>query len=186
MTVLATRIRGSIKALLDGTTGSVRTVATTVFGYGTFEGQPIAAQQSRAIQQVTKAHRFDIKLGAIVPHASTPMSIKSSYRIARVPITIDILTTLKSTGQENERDTQRDAIADAADTAIQALSYPGNLLTAPATPTALATGIVSGLLLGPDGKGPPQWRVISEDWKAHLLRSAITASAIVVIDQATA
>ncbi len=182
MSIAAAAIRQSIKEVMQGQAGEVRTVDSSKFGYGVFDGQPTAAQQARAIQDADKTHRFDIKLGSYELQAASPLSSNAPTRNIRVPITIGVWTTLRSTAQEAERDEQRDAITADADEAIQALSYRGNLTQDSAL---RQTNIVSGLLQGPDGKGPPRWRLVSEDWKAHLLRSEITASAIVVVTQPT-
>lgn len=182
MTIYADRIASAVEDLLEGTLGTTRTVGTTVFGFGTFEGLAMSAQQARTIQTATRRHRFDVRVLDIVPHKSTPISIKSSHRNVRVSIWIDIATTLKSVAQESDRKSQRAAIANDADTALQALTYPGNLTL---DGSGNATNIISGMLMGPDGAGLPTWSVISEDWKTHMLKSSIKASAVVVVTQAT-
>jgi hypothetical protein len=183
MSIAAAAIVNAIVEALDGTMNSTRDVDAAALGGGVFEGQPVQAQQSRAIQTADKRHRFDVRLMGQQRHASSPASIKASHRTALVPVQIDITTTLKTTAQESERFAQRASVASDADDAIQALTYPGNLTTDDAD---TATGIVSGMLFGPDGSGQPQWSVVSEDWSRHLLKSVIRGSAIVVVAQAVA
>jgi len=182
MTIASAAIRTSIKELLQGTIGTTRTVGSTLYGYGIFIGQPTMAQQALTIQSGTKRSRFDIRLSSMIPHPSTPLSIKSSYRNIVVGVEIDINTTLNSTAMETARNTQREVIESDADVAIQALCYPGNLTT---TSASVATGIIGGMLFGPGGKGTPAWQVTSEDWTTHILRSVIKASAIIQVTQAT-
>ncbi len=180
MSYASAAIRTSIKELLQGSIGTTRTVSSGKFRYGVFEGQPLGAQQAKAIN-TSYTSRFDIKLRQMVDHGATPMSIKSSFSVARFSIEIPIVTTLRSTAQETERDTDLALVASDCDVAIQALCYPGNLTQ---TSAAVATGIVSGLMVGPEGTGRPHWESVEEDWENHLLRSRISGSVSVVISQA--
>lgn len=175
-------IRNAIKSLLQGEIGAVRTVPAGTLVYGTFEGQPAQAARAKAI---TAPHRFDVKVGSQAMHGATPISAKSSYRISRVPVTVDIVTMLKSTTLEAERDEQRAAAEAVAQTALQALEYPGNLS---ADASSAPTGIVSGILVGSEGAGHPSWEVVEEDWAktALLHRSRIVGAVVVTVDQAVA
>lgn len=172
-------IRSAIKSLLQGEIGAVRTLSAGVFVYGTFEGQPRGATAARSLN-VGSEHRFDIKVGSQRMHGATPISAKSSYRLSAVPVTIDIITGLKSTPLEAKRDEQRALAESNAQLAMQALEYPGNLAADSAnTPT----GVVSGILVGPDGTGHPVWEVVEEDWKALYHRSRITGAVVVTVAQ---
>jgi hypothetical protein len=63
------------------------------------------------------------------------------------------------------------------------LNYPGNLQF---TSNGRDTGIISGMLLGPNSSGTPVWELVEENWSQHLLRSRITAVAKVKIVQPAA
>lgn len=180
MTYKATAIRGAIKGVMDGRLGTVRTCPDGLFKHGTFEGQPDTALQAMTID-IRYRHRFDILLGGLRRHESTPVSTQSSMRISQLSITIPIWTGLQTTAQETARETQRSSIAADASTAMEALTRP-NALTL--DNLGIPTGIVSGLLSG-DGDAYPTWEIVSEDWTIGLLKSRITATAIVVISQAT-
>jgi hypothetical protein len=172
-------IRSAIKSLLLGQIGAVRTVTANTFKYGTFEGQPEIATRARVVDPAYK-HRFDVKLGAMQSHGATPVGAISPTKTVTVPVTIDILTRLKSTTQEVERDEQRTLAETNTELALQALERPGNLLfDASANPT----GIVSGLLMGEGGQGHPRWSVVEEDWRRLNHRSRISGSVVVIVDQ---
>jgi hypothetical protein len=182
MTYRTSAIRGAVKGVLEGRLGAVRTVPRGIYKYGTFEGQPKQATQAKALD-IRYKHRFDVKIGQELRHASTPVSNLSSYRNSLVPITIDITTNLASTVQEEERDRVRDMAAENADLAMQALAYRGNLLV---DETGVPTAIVSGLLQGPSENSPhPEWEVVEENWELGIHRSRINAAAIVQIGQNT-
>lgn len=181
MSIAAAAIVSAITEALTGVLVSTRNMDPSVLAPGVFEGQPKQAQQARALTDAT--HRFDVRLLGQQRHPSTPVSIKSSHRNVLVPIDVTITTRLQSTVQDTERDAVRASLASDVDDAVQALTYPGNLTD---DSLGTVTGIVSGMLFGPDGSGTPQWSVTSEDWSTHLLKSVIRASAIVVVTQATA
>lgn len=173
-------IRSAIKSLLLGEIGAVRTLTPGTFAYGTFDGQSAPATRARTL---SAPHRFDVKVGNQRMHGATPISAKSSYRISAVPVTIDITTKLKSTVLEAERDAQRALAESNAQLALQALEYPGNLAQ---DASAADTGIVSGILMGADGTGHPEWEVVEEDWAKLHHRSRITGAVVVTVDQPTA
>lgn len=172
-------IKSAIAEVLEGTTGAIRRVPPGTFKRGTFEGQPNTAQKAAAIDP-SYSHRFDVKIGSLKTHASTPLANGGPSRTAYAPITIDITTRLRSTPQDEEREAQRAQIESNANAALVALMYPNNLLfDGNTTPT----GIVSGILVGPNGDGHPDWEEVEEAWDKQLHRSRINAAAIVVIDQ---
>lgn len=175
-------IRAAIRELLEGEIGSVRTLPQWVFKYGTFIGQPDDAMKAFALDHRYK-HRFDVSFAPLQRHGATPLSHKSSVRIDRLDVTIDIVTTLRSTVDEDARNAQRELIEQNAELALQALMYPGNLEM---DSKGRATGLVSGFLQGRNGDAHPSWEVVSEDWTLQLHRSRILGSAVVVIAQAIA
>lgn len=184
MSVLqTTAIQLAIEELLRGSIGTTRQVPAGLFEADIFEGQPTGATQAKAYDK-RWVHRFDVVVGRQAPHGSTPLSVKSSHRNATFAVTINLVTSLPNTSAHAKRKEQRARIAGDADVAIAALNYPGNLTE---TLDNEPTGIISGLLLGPDaGQGTPTWEPVLEDWPQHIYRSRITASAIVQINQAVA
>jgi hypothetical protein len=178
-TYSATSIRSAIRSLLEGELGAIRTLPPGTFKYGVFEGQPAGAVRAKT-NDPSYAHRFDCKIGGQRMHTSTPISAKSSYKTVAVPVSIDIFTGLQSTPLDDRRDAQRNAIEEDIQLAVQALEYPGNLTL---DSNGNATGIVSGILMGPNGYGHPTAEVVSEDWKQLLHKSRISGAVVVVVDQ---
>lgn len=178
-TYSASAIRNAIKSLLEGDIGVVRTLPPHTFKYGVFDGQPAGATRAKA-NDPAYAHRFDCKIGGQRMHTSTPISANSSYKTVSVPVAIDIFTGLQSTSLSDRRDAQRNAIEDDIQLALQALEYPGNLTL---DSNGNATGIVSGILMGPNGYGHPAFDVVSEDWKNLIHKSRISGAVVVVVDQ---
>lgn len=174
-------IRNAIKSLLQGEIGAVRTVPSGVFKYGIFEGQPGGATRAAVINPNYK-HRFDVQLGGMMMHGSTPVSNNGPRKNVYVPVTIDIKTTLKASPLDEARDNQRILVETNAQLALQALERPGNLATDNADND---TGIVSGILVGESGNGHPTWTVIAEDWEKLIHHGQIKGSVIVAIDQPT-
>lgn len=179
----STAIRVAIEELLHGSSGGVRKVPAGLFERGVLDGQPLSAQQARTYDQRC-VHRFDVKVGPWRNHGATPLSTKASVRISRVGVVINVSTRLPATALDTRRHEQRAQIEGDFDAAVQALNYPGNL---EATTDDEPTGIVSGLLQGPDeGQPTPTWEVVDENWAEHILRSRISGSATVAIVQAIA
>lgn len=172
-------IRAAIKSLLLGEIGTVRKVPTGALMYGTYEGQPTGATRARA-NDPSIGSRFDVKVGAQRMHGATPISAKAASKLTTVPVTIDITTRFKAAPAEAERDEQRSAADERAMLALQALQYPGNLSL---DASGRATGIVSGMLVGPEGQGHPTWEVITEDWRTLHHVSRISGAVVVVVDQ---
>jgi len=165
VTLYATYIRTAIDELLAGTIGSVRTVTADTLLNGhddAWEGLSIS-----------KA-RYDLTLGAIEQHPSSPISALTSYRIGRLPVTIALRFHLPTAATESERDDVRASAYELADTVIQALGYPGNLTQ---TDDENATGIISGMLTNLGTNIPV------EDWEAQILTIEVTGDAIVQIVQ---
>lgn len=178
----ASAIRTAITELLRGSIGTTRIVPQGMFEPGVHAGQKPSAQQAKAIDRRYE-HRFDVVVSRQAKNAATPLSVTASYRIAQHSVVINIATKLKSVVRDDAREEQRAQIEGDCDVAIQALNYPNNLL---ATLGAQLTGIVSGMLQGPDGLATPTWELVEENWEQHLLRSRIIAEAIVIQQQAVA
>ena len=172
-------IRTAITEVLRGSSGAVRTVPHGLFEPGVFAGQKLPAQQSKAIDY-RYVHRFDLSVSRQVLNAATPMGT-APYRIADYAIAINITTRLMAVTRDDAREETRAHVEGDCDVAIQALNYRHNLDT---TLDAQATGIVSGLLKGPDGTATPVWELVEENWEQHLLRSRIVAAATVIQQQA--
>jgi hypothetical protein len=172
-------IVGAIRSLLLGEIGSIRTVAANVFAYGTFEGQAPGATRARSVDP-QYGSRFDVRLGSLRTHPATPISAKASMKLSTLPVTIDIVTRFSAASNELARDLQRQAANSRGHEALQALEYPGNLSR---DGEGTATGIVSGMLLGPDGTGHPSWEVVSEDWQRLHHMSRISGGLVVIVDQ---
>ncbi len=175
-------IREAVTELLVGTIGTTRVVPKLLFEPGTFTGQPTAAQQVKS-KDLRFTHRFDVVVRGGKPHEATPLSVKSAYRIETMAIEVSLWTRLFSTVDATKRAEQRIQIEGDAETAVQALNYPNNLLF---TQDAEATGIVSGMLKGPEGESTPVWELVEENWETLILRSRITGVALVSKQQAVA
>jgi hypothetical protein len=176
------RIRTAITEVLRGSSGSVRIVPAGMFEGGVTAGHTVPGQQAKTLDH-RFTHRFDVSVTKQAPNAATPISVKASYRLAEFSITVNFWTKLKATVLEADRELQRALIEGDIDVAIQALNYPGNLEF---TLDGESTGIISGMLLGPDSVGTPVWELVEEDWKQHILRSRVTAAAKVKIVQPAA
>lgn len=183
MSSQATLVRTAIVQLLEGSLGGVRKLPMGLFSFGVFDGQPAAAQQTRALDPRYQ-HQFDVLVNSARPHKATPLSTKASYRIESRAIVIRIVTHLSTSADELARLEQRERIEQACTDAVSVLAYPGNLAT---TVAGEATMITSGVLCGAeDGSGWPRYEVVSEDWKRQLHTSRILGVAIVNVAQAVA
>jgi hypothetical protein len=170
-------IRDAIRDVLIGAVGSVRVVPEDRMAANVFAGQTDTSQHARGL---LNTHRFDVRIARLRNHESSPVAQIGSYRIAEADIVIDVLTVTKTVAQEDERDTVLATIASDMDDAIQALAFPTNVTQSAALE---ATGIISGMLLGPGGEGVPEWAEVSQDWKAQEIRSRITCSALLRVHQ---
>ena len=179
-------IRQAIREVLEGTTGSVRTVTAGKFLSGVFEGQTDLQQRSRALRKTADpenpewVHRFDVRLGRMTNHESTPVAAIGNHRIVSLPVTISVTTHTQARILDDRRDEVLALINSDLDTAVQALTWPGNLTQ---TFAAVATNIVSGLMLGPEGNGYPSLEVTEEDWEKSLIRSLLGGSVLLVVTQ---
>ena len=175
-------IRTAIVELVRGSIGTTRVVPAGMFGEGVHAGQKPSAQQAKALNR-NYTHRFDVAVRVAGVHEASAVSVKTSSRISRFAVEIMFTTKLKSVVQDEARDDVLARVAGDGDVVIQALNYPNNLLT---TNDGEATGIVSGMLLGPDNTSTPRWELVEENWEQQLLRSRIVAEAIVIQVQAVA
>lgn len=171
-------IRAAIRELLEGQIGVYRVPAQGLFKYGTFDGQPLPAEQAHALQADVGRHWFNVRAGRIGSNRSTPIATNANYRHANVFLTIELSTHLASTVEEDERDEVLGMVGSDMEAARAALSYPGNL---DADSQGDSTLIVGGMLLGPD-EGELDYESVP-DWGAQLIRSRINALAIVQIAQ---
>lgn len=132
---------------------------------------------------------YDVVLGDTTPNDGSPVGNIGSFRLVNLPITISVttklpkpqLTTSPPQDDHRIRDTIAQAMADRLDLVAQSLATPGTLST---TAAGDDTGIVSGLLRGPDGSGFPlvsegAWDWVDKRTVVHELR----ARAIVRIDR---
>jgi hypothetical protein len=176
----AAAIRRAITDVLTGAVGAVRTVAAGQMLSGVFEGQADAARRAKTLHSAD--HRFDVRIGRLTQHESSPAGGRgSSYRIARADIFIDVTTAAGTAVQLADRDTLLADILSDCETAAQALAYPRNVEQ---TAALAATGIVSGLLTGPGGEGIPSVEEPQQDWDKQEIKTRISASALLQITQA--
>ena len=168
MAIAATAILKSIKELLDGDIGTIRTVATDAASPGHI---PWAGQ-------VLSEPRFDVQIIARRHHPGTPISVLASRRVDILDIQIDCRHQLRANILEDKREETRALVEGDMDEFVQALSFPGNLS---ATASGTSTGIMDGLLLNATSS------LIEERWEdpPQYLQSRINAEAWVVITQAT-
>lgn len=180
MSYAAAAIRQAVTDVLNGARGVTRVVAAGNMLAGVHEGQTATQRKALALHGAT--HRYDVELTRLRSHEASPAGGTSNYRLARLNIAITVTTAAKAVIREDARGTVLAAIMSDLETAAQALAYPGNLeFTAALVPT----GIVSGLLSGPDGEGRfPECDIVSQDWAHQLITSRITASCVVNIAQA--
>ncbi len=176
----AAAIRDAIRDVLTGALGSVRSMAGRDMDAGVFEGQNDSARHAKAL---LNTHRFDVRIGRLRSHESSPVGAIGSHRIAVADITVSVLTATATVVQLTERDELIADVLSDLEQASQALSFPGNLR---ASDAGNATGIVSGLMLGPGGEGYPEVAEVSQDWQAQEIRSSITGQILILVSQSTA
>lgn len=183
MSYPAAAIRTAVRQVLEGASGSVRTLPGSVFRAGVHEGKRAQAKAAKLMHSCD--HRFDVQLGRMRNHPSTPVAANGPTRVVILDVTIDVYTRTKSVVRDEARDEVLALIASDLERAAQALHYPNNLATT-AAPEATYTRIVGGLLFGPGADGSPELTPVSSDWDAMTIRSRIAASAILDLTQATA
>ena len=182
MTIAASNIRLAIREVLQGDTGSIRTMTPGVLAPGVWEGQTDQQQKATILDTAGGLYHFDVRLGPLGHHPATPLSIKGNTRISQLGITIDFWGPLATEAEADQRQTDLAVFENALDDAVQALTYPGNLTQ---TSSAAATGIVSGCLVGFDGSSIPEIDQADEDWGRKIVHSQLRATAILTISQAT-
>ncbi len=167
-------LRAAIVGVCDGTLGTVRTVATA----GT-EHATASPQNSRV--RALLSPKFDVTFQRSARHPASPLGT-STREIKTVEVRIDIEHAIDVEEiLDEERNAIRDAVHEACDEIVAALSYPGNLLV---DGEANATGCVDGMLSGENGA--PTWEVVGEDLEAKLIRSQIRGTAYVLHARAVA
>jgi len=164
----AANIRTAIDELLVGTIGTIRKVTANSVQKGHDDEDAMAAIS------LTMA-TYEVIFGAIKNNSATPLSLKGSYRLVDLPITIEIKKHLPSNIEMTERDTARAAAVALADQIAQAIGYPDNLLQ---TNGALATGIIDGMFQD------TRISELMEDWDKEVLTIKVYGTAIVKVDQA--
>ena len=172
--------RTAIIELLEGDIGTIFTVAANTFAFGVFEGQPDGAQRALATDRATATHRFDVEFGEVVDHEATPLSAKASTRIVRVAVAIPVWTKTATTIEETARRELLASIEGDCDTAIRALSFPGNLTQ---TSGSVATDIAGGFMTAAGGQGAPTWSLEFADWDRNIIKSRIDGEITVSITQ---
>ena len=168
MSIASTAIITAIEELIEGSLGSIRTVAASSFGPG----------HTPWYGQVVSEPRYDIQIINTLPHPASPVSAISDRRIDTLVIQIDLRHQLKSRIQESERSATRATVLGAVDEVVQALHYPGNLTE---TSTGSPTYIISGMLMNLEST------LVEERWDEppQMIHTQITAEAWVRISQAT-
>lgn len=179
MSFNAANIRTAILELLEGDIGAIRTVSADTFEYGVFDGLSQQAVEGK-LTASSASHMFDVAVSVTDNHPNTNSPNTGSRRLMRARVSIPIWTRTKTTAEESARKTTLASIRDDADTALQALGYPGNLTE---TSASAATNIRGGLLYGPGGTGGPAWSIESVDWERGIVRSHIDALALVDVSQ---
>jgi hypothetical protein len=166
-------IRRTIAEVLEGISGTTVRVGANLFKRGTFEGQQLPAKQTAVLDG---SHAFDVVIRNLRDHPATPVSALTTQPIQWLSVTIPIWTHLTVTADGDDRDDVIARVMQDGDDACAALGHPHNL---DAALSGHDTDIVSGLMLGPDGTGTPDFEIVSEDWDSHWVRSQITGSLIV-------
>lgn len=164
----------AIKGVCEGTAGGVRTVDEAPEYHG-------ASPMNERVQAMVAPFGsvFDVVIDNGRRHPASPMG-SHSIEMKRHDIRIDIKHELTIEVMEDERTDTRLAVSEQCDAIATALNYRGNLTL---DPDGNATGIVSGLLTGPDN-GAPSWEIVEEDWAAGVLRSRIRGTANVQHERA--
>lgn len=166
-------LRAAIVGVCDGTLGSVRTVEDADAVYH-------GASPLNERVQALLAPTFDVTFTGSRRHAASPLGT-GTYEIRTIDVRVDIKHALSEDVLEDDRAAVRDAVHEACDEIVTALSYPGNLLV---DGDAEATGCVDGMLSGEGGA--PSWEITAEDWDARLIRSQIRGTAYVQHTRAVA
>jgi len=168
-------LRKAIVGVCDGSLGATRTVSTA----GT---EAAGAGKLNERVKALIAPRFDVVFTGGTRHAASPLGT-GTIEIKTYGVRVDVTHALTSEQcQDAARNDTRDAVHEACDELIAALTYPGNLLV---DAEDNATGCVSGMLAG-EVNGAPTWELVAEDWEARLIRSQIRGTAYVQHTRAVA
>jgi hypothetical protein len=171
-------IDSAIRGVLEGSLGSIRTVPMGMFSWALLDRVDLEKEQKDSIDTQRARYRFDITFGAFVEHESSGESLLSNRRVVITTITIPVVCYLLSRASDDERAEARRQMGIDLITACQALNFPDNVRFAAdgTTPTEIVGGELRNVRL-------PLANPIAVDWERHLLRSTITAEAIVVVTQ---
>jgi hypothetical protein len=176
MALATAAIQTSIRNVLDGTFTGIRDITV-----GTFKVGSPSEEAAKALALTAPA--YEIEIGGQQEHPATPLSNSASIAIEMLPITIAITYALPTVAEVSARYAIQATIANNANLLVQALTFPGNLADDGAG-TPVATGIVSGMLMGEGGVNRPS--VTHErDWSKQTATTTINASAVVVVTQPT-
>lgn len=176
----AAAIRAAITDVLEGSIGSVRTMLDGQMLSGVFEGQADGARKAKTLHSAE--HRFDVRIGRGRQHEASPVGAIGSYSLKVYDIFVDVTTKTATQIQEDARDEVLATVVADVEQAAEALSFPANVEQSAALE---ATGIVSGMLLGPGGDGEPECGEPQQDWDKQEIRTRISASAIIRVRRNT-
>lgn len=146
------------------------------FSYGAFTGMPDDALGAKTVQTSTAQHWFDVVLTPSRANASSNVVAGMRRRLIAIDIRIPVWSRLPTPVQESSRSSVVEDVAAECGTVARALAAPGALAE---TDAGSATGLVSGCMLGSDGRGTPDWMYMREDWERRVLRSEIRGSVTV-------
>ena len=172
MALSTAAIQTAVVSVLDGTWTGVRDV-----GSGTLQIDNATATKGLSLVTPT----FDVVIDSIEQHPASDLSVSSDRSIVLIGLTATVNYALPATIISADRLAIQATMANHADLIVQALTFPGNLDDDGAG-TPVPTGIVSGMLGGPNGAPRPSVS-FSRDWNAQTAQTTIAASATVVITQ---
>lgn len=176
-------IRLRVQEVLEGARLRARSVPVGVFAHGAFEGQPDMNKIVKALQKGTARHRFDVELGSLEDHPATSQGLTGNESLSVLGIRISIWSRLKLPSQQQERAELEAQLWSDLNTAVKALRLPDALLS---TEAGVETGIVGGVLFGPDSASGPRASIIRRDWEAMIAQAEIRATATLSIAQEAA
>lgn len=175
------RIVQAITQVMDGSIGSTRVVADGVFARGIHRDQEVPAKQAQALQTASATYRFDVELSPARSHDATPLSpsnkrvLELDVRIPIVRLAVIDLEYVALTADVSARNVLISSLRSAMDTAVLALTWPGNLS---ANQAGQATGVISGRMFGPGGQTDPERRNVTFDTDNNLLETEIVGRVI--------
>lgn len=170
-------IDSAIRGVLEGSLGTIRTVPHGMFKWALLDRVELEQEQSEARDAKWATYRYDITFGAFLEHESSGESLLSDRRIMVTTITIPVIRYLLSRADDDTRAEARRQMGIDLITACQALDWPDNVRYASnGDPTKIVGGELRNVRL-------PITNPVAVDWNRHLLRSTITAEAIVEVTQ---